>query len=250
MPPPIKQTGESVKTTYRELFMIKLLHARYENSFENFLQQAIAIMPDQRTRQLFIDRRISYRFYANTLTCFMECSLYNPPAPEPKVPFIPLDGDLHIRFLLTGSDDFVRATYIVAAGSRHVYDFTNKISNTGGGVVFLTSPVENHSLAGDYEIGTLVQSGGNLFTCIKTALAADSISISDTTFWHQLDPVAQVVNNADLKDTATVKPDASCLAVIDMFRNGTVDSSYKIFDTGDQLFKPAPVFTIQFKSRF
>ena len=246
----IKQTGESVRTIYRELFTIKFIHAGFENPQENFLSQGISIVPDQQTEQLFINHKISYRFYTNTLVGFMECSLFNPPALEPKVPFIPIVGDLHMRFLIKSSEDFGDKTYVTAAGSKHTYHFTNKINNTSGGFIFLTSPVENHSLARDYEVGTLVRSGGNLFDCIKTALAADNIAISNTTFWQQLDPVEQVVNNADLEDTPTVKPDSTCFAVIDIFKNGTVNNSYKIFDINDQLFNPAPVFTIKFKSRF
>ena len=246
----IQQTGESVNTIYRELFTIKFIHEGFENIHENFLSEGINILPDQETQQLFVDHRISYRFYTNTLVSFMECSLFNPPALEPKVPFIPIDGDLHMRFLVTSSEDFAAKTFVVAAGSKHTYHFTNKVSNVSGGTVFLTSPVANHSIAKDYEIGTLVQSGGNLFTCTKTALAADSIPISNTTFWKNIEPVEQVVNNADLEDTATVKPDSICFAVIDVFKNGTVNNSYKIFDINDELFNPAPVFTIKFLSRF
>jgi len=245
----IKQVGETVSTIYRELFTIKFIHAGFENIHENFLSQAISIVPDEQTEKLFIDHKVSYRFYTNTLVGFIECALFNPPALEPKVPFIPIDGDLHLRFLVKSSEDFASKTYVVSAGSKHTYHFTNKINNVGGGFTFLTSPVENHSLAKDYEIGTLVRSGGNLFDCKRTALAADNIAISNTAFWEQLDPVEQVVNNADLEDNSTVKPDSTCFAVIDIFKDGTVNSSYKIFDIDDQLFNPAPVFTIKFKSR-
>jgi hypothetical protein len=245
----IKQVGETVSTIYRELFTIKFTHAGFENLHENFLSQGISIVPDQQTEQLFIDHKVSYRFYTNTLVGFMECSLFNPPTLEPKVPFIHIDGDLHMRFLVKASEDFASKTYVVSAGSRHTYHFTNKINNASGGFTFLTAPVENHSLAKDYEVGTVVKSGLNLFDCIKTALAADNIAISNTTFWEQLDPVEQVVNNADLEDTMTVNPDSTCFAVIDLFKNGTLNSSYKIFDINDQLFNPAPVFSIKFKSR-
>jgi hypothetical protein len=79
-------------------------------------------------------------------------------------------------------------------------------------------------------------------------LAADGIALSDTSFWQNLGATDQVVNNADLFDNTVVKPSAVCFAVIDIYKNGTVNNSYKVFDTGDKLFKPAPVFTIKFDS--
>jgi hypothetical protein len=247
---PIQQVDETVRTIWRELFTIKFLHSGFETPNENFLPKGIQVVPDGATQQLFTDQKIRYRFFTNSLVCFIECTPFNPPAPEPKVPFIPIDGDLHIRFLVLSSGAFAANTYVVAAGSKQTYQFSNKGNNQSGGFIFLTSPVENHSGSSDYGIGTVVQNGGNLFAALKTVAGADGIAISDTAFWKQLQPAEQVVNNADIQNTVTVNPDATCFAVIDMFKNGTTNNSYRLFDTSDQLFNPAPIFTIKFASRF
>lgn len=245
----IQQTGELVQTVYRKLFTIQFLHAGYENPNEIFLPKGIRIVPDEPTKQLFIDHKINYRFYTNMLICFIECVPFNPPAAEPKVPFIPIAGDLNIRFLVLSSGDFAGNTYVAAAGSKHTYQFSNKTNNINGGFIFLTEPVASHITTNDYEPGTLVQDGGNLYTAIKPVLGADNIAISNAAFWQQLQPVEQVVNDADLKDTATVNPSSTCFAVIDLFKNGIGNNPYKLFDSNDQLFNPAPAFTIKFASR-
>jgi hypothetical protein len=243
----IEQVGEMVRTTWQELFTIKFLHPGYETPIENFLNKGIQIVPDRATQKLFSDQKIRYRFFTNSLVCYIECIRVNPPAAEPKIPFIPIAGDLPIRFLILSSPSFAARTNVVAAGSGKIYQFTNKINNTGGGLVFLTAPLENHSTTTDYEMGTVVQNGGNLFTAVKTVAGADGIAIGDTNFWEPGPPAEQVVNNADLKN---IVADATCFGVIDMYKLGTTNSSYRLFDTGDQLFNPAPLFTIKFASRF
>src|SRR5687768_14020183 len=95
----ILQAGESVKTTWRELFTIHLLHFGYESINENFLSKGIRIVPYSSTQQLFTNQKIRYRHFTNALVCFIASKPLNPPADEPKVPFIPISGDLHIRFL-------------------------------------------------------------------------------------------------------------------------------------------------------
>jgi hypothetical protein len=243
----IRQVGETVKTTWQELFIIKFSHPAYETPLENFLNKGIQIVPDGATQKLFSDQKLRCHFFTNTLVCSIECVRFNPPASEPKIPLIPITGDLHIRFLVLSSSSFAANTNVVAAGSTKIYQFTNKVNNAGGSLVFLTAPVESHSTSIDYEIGTVVQSGGNLFTALKTVAGADGISISDTSFWKNIQSLDEVVNNADLK---TIVADTTCFGVIDMYKLGTTNSSYELFNTSDQLINPAPVFTIRFASKF
>jgi hypothetical protein len=80
-------------------------------------------------------------------------------------------------------------------------------------------------------------------------LAANGIPLTDLLYWTKPIPFEQVVNNADLKDTATVTPDKNCFAVVDVYNSGTVNSSYNILGTSEKLFNPAPAFTIKFESK-
>jgi len=226
------------------------VHSGYEGPKESFINKGIRIVPDKDTALFFNNHKIDYRFYTNTLVCFIECVLFNPPAPEPKVPLLTIPADMHIRFLVTSSSDFAADTFVVATGSSKTYQFSNRINHTTGGLVLLTAPVENFSIANDYDMGTLVQDGGHLYTALKTVLAADNIPITNTAFWKKLQAVEQVVNNADLQSNATVNADTVCFAVIDIYKSGTTNSDYELFDVNDQLFHPAPEFVVQFKSRF
>lgn len=245
----IQQVHETVQTIYQELFTVKFEHPGFETPNENFISRVINLVPDTATRTLFDQYKIDYRFNTNTLVCFIECTLVNPPNREPKIPFLDVPTAMQMRFLVKAGDDFVGRTYVVATGSTKTYQVSNTIDNTGGGLLFLTAPVESYSAANDYEIGTIVQNGPDLFAALKTVLAADGIPITNTVFWKQLPGISEVMNNADLKSNATVKADSTCFAVIDIQKTGTTNNSYKIFDAGDELFTPAPVFTIRFKSK-
>ncbi|MCO4294449.1 hypothetical protein NF867_16425 [Solitalea sp. MAHUQ-68] len=241
--------NEVVSTIYRELFSIKFVHPAYETPQKSFIDQHIQIDTDIKTNELFRNNRIKYRFNENILVCFIETTAFNPPAAEPKVPFVALPSDLKIRFLISSSSDFLSKTYALASGSVLTYRFSNQVNNIDGGIKLLTAPVQTHSLAKDYMVGTLVKSGSNLFTPMKTVLASQGIAITDTAFWKQLPGVSQVVNNADLENNSAVNSSSICFAVIDIHKTGTTNNSYKILNTGDKLFNPAPVFTIKFKSR-
>ncbi|MDI3319788.1 hypothetical protein [Pinibacter soli] len=241
---------DSVDLVFRPLFSIRFIHSGFQTPKENFFADAIAIVPDDRTKKIFANYKMNYLFYTNTLTCFMQCSMFNPPTPEPKIPSIKIDGDIMLRFLLKSKDDFFGRTYVTAAGGKNVYQFTNKVNNTSGGNVFLSAPVETHVAAKDYNTGTVVQDGGNLYASLVSVKAADNIAISDGSHWKQLQAVEQVVNNADLQDATAVNAGDKCFGVIDMYNNGTSNNIYNLFDVSEKLFDPAPVFSIKFESKF
>ena len=60
----------------------------------------------------------------------MKCNLLNPPAHDPKQPFIKFVGDTRIRFLLGGSDEFFTKTNVVNICTGQMYQFSNR-SNIG-----------------------------------------------------------------------------------------------------------------------
>ena len=241
---------ESVNSIYTTLFTVQFQHIAYQTPQQNFFSEAISITPDQDTGAIFSDYKMNYRFFNNTLICYIRCRYFNPPATDPKVPAFTITGDIKIRFLLKTLNDFFGKTYVAAAGNKKVYQFSNKIDNAGGGNLFLTAPVENYQAANDYETGTIVQDAGNLYGAVHFVKAADGIAITNAAFWKQLEPLQQVVNNADLQDATVVNADERCFGVIDLYNAGTTNSSYNLFDAGEKLFEPAPSFTIKFESKF
>lgn len=240
---------ESVDSTYRPLFFVKFAHSGYETQTDNFLSQALSITTDGDTDILFKAHKIRYRFFDNTLVCFIQCSPFSPPAPEPKLPSFTIDGNIRIRFLIKTNSDFFDKTYITSGGNKKKYQFSNKINNTSGSDIFLSAAVENYSTAKDYTQGSVVQSAGSLFGAKQVVLAANSIPLTDIKFWGTKTPVTQVVSNADLQDAALVNADNPCIGVIDLYNTGTTNGSYNLFDTSEKLFNPAPAFTIQFMSK-
>jgi hypothetical protein len=241
---------ESVNSIYATLFTVKFIHDGYQTPTENFFSDAISITTDRDTAAILSDYKMNYRFFNNTLICFIRTKYFNPPATDPKVPAFTITGDIKLRFLLKTRDDFFGKTYVAAAGNKKVYQFSNKINNAGGGNLFLTAPVDNYQAPNDYEGGTIVQNGGNLYVALQPVKASDNIAITNTAFWKQLEPLQQVVNNADLQDATVVKTDDRCFGVIDVYNSGTTNSSYNLFDVSEKLFEPAPSFTIKFESKF
>jgi len=233
---------ETTDTIYSELFTITFLHSGYETPLDKFLSGSISVAPDENTKKIFTEYKMNYRFFANTLVCFIQCAL---PASDPKTPFMKIDNDIKIRFLIKNSSDFFNKTFVTATANKKIYQFSNKANNVNGGI-FLTAPVENYNSAKDYNKGTIVQNGGNLFGTLQTVLAVKNIPLINTDFWEQLTPFEQVVNNADLQDAVVVNPEEDCLGVIDMFKN-VATTSYQFFGTNDELINPS--FTIKFKSK-
>ena len=241
---------DTVNAIYTTLFTVHFIHSGYQTPTESFFSQGMSISPDQYTATIFSEYRMNYRFFNDTLICFIQTEFFNPPAASPKIPAFPLTGDVKFRFLLNTRNNFFAKTYVAAAGNKKVYQFSNKINNAGSGNLYLSANVENFVNAKDYESGTIVQDGGNLYTTLQAVKGADNIDITNVGFWKQLEPLQQVVNNADLEDATTVKVHEACFGVIDMYNSGTTNSSYDLLDVSEKLFSPPPVFTIQFESKF
>lgn len=132
---------ERITTIYRPLFTVTFLHTGYQTAQENFFNKGMTVTPDGATKELFTNYNMDYRFYNNTLTCFIRCVLFSPPAPEPKAPFVPITGNIRIRFLLHNSGDFFDKTLVTASGSKKRYSFSNRVNNTAGAVLYLSNAV-------------------------------------------------------------------------------------------------------------
>ncbi|WP_153801269.1 hypothetical protein [Foetidibacter luteolus] len=235
-----------IRTIYKELFTVKFLHSGYGQASHNAFGNAIAIEPDAATKQLLAGYQADYRLLGNTLVCFIRSQLISPPAKEPKKPYTLFTGDTRLRFMLYGITDFFGKTYAVATGSKTVYQFTNKISNVQTGEKMLNKALASHTVVNNYDAGTIVKKGTQLYVSLQPVSAAANIQVTNTAFWKSI-PFEQVVNNADLADTATVKPDKECFAVIDIHNSGMANNSYNLFGAGSRLM--SPVYSIRFKSK-
>ena len=141
---------ESIKTIYTELFTINFLNTGYGPPNKTFISDSIYTQPDADTKDLFTNHGMGYRFFGNTLLCFIRTEslpLLSPPAIEPKVPFTKFSGNVQIRFLLNASTDFITKTNVAAAGAKEIYQFTNQVNaGTGGFICMHTEGVNNDDL--------------------------------------------------------------------------------------------------------
>jgi hypothetical protein len=236
-----------IRTMYKELFNVKLVHKAYSPASKSKIFNEVKIVPDKNTQALFNRFGIGYRCLNNTIVCFIRSELVTPPAAEPKKPYVSLDGAFKVRFLLTASSGFLKNTYVVAAGSKEVYHFTNKINNVQSSSKYITKIIENYNASKSYNAGTVVNNAGQSCVTLQAVNAAGGILITNLAYWKKVLPSEQVVNNADLEDKASVKPEENCFAVIDVYSTGTTNATYDLFGNGQRLL--SPVYVIPFKSK-
>lgn len=130
-----------IRTTYKELFSVKFLHSGYGFSHKNAIADSIYPEPDEATRKLFVNHSIGYRFFTDTLICFIRTLKtqlsppLSPPANETNVPYIKFSGNAMIRFLINTSTVFLDKTEVAATGARQVYQFTNQTNAGTGGFI-------------------------------------------------------------------------------------------------------------------
>ena len=235
------------RLTYKELFTIKLQHSGYASATGSVLFNKLNVVPDTETEILFSRYGIGYRLINDSIVCFIRTEYMAAPEREPKKPYISVNEDFILRFLITTQTEFINSTFITAAGKEAVYHFTNKADNVQSGKSLLTKPLENFIISRSYDQGTLVSNAGALYTSLQPVNASAVIPITDTNYWKKVLPLEQVANNADLKPVTIVKPEKSCLAVIDVYTNGIPNNAYEVFGAGGKLL--SPIYTISFKSK-
>lgn len=145
-----------IQTLYKELFMVRLRHSSYEISFNtgspppvisSSVFNEMTIVPDSATEDLFTACSMDYRCMNSSLICFLRTERLTPPATNPQIPFIPLDGNITIRFLVYVSADFLKRSKVAAAGSKQVYQFSNQSNaGTSGFLMQQTTGVSNADL--------------------------------------------------------------------------------------------------------
>ena len=238
-----------INCLYQELFSVRFLHSGYGTPVSNTISKDIKLFPDKSTKKLFSGFDIGYRFINNILICFIRSELFAPPATDIKVPFIPFLGEVQIRFLMHISKNFMSRTEIVAAGKRQVYHFSNRINNIIDTNIFISLPIDPFNVSNDYDAGTIVKQGVQLFVVIKPIRGSENIPITDQDYWREISPPEQLVNNADLEDPTSLVLEETCFAVIDIYNSGTTNPIYDLFVTGPDNHLRSPVYSLRFKSK-
>lgn len=184
--------NDIIKIIYREIFTVTFLHAGYGAARPNFISDSITVKPDTKTKIIFENHSMDYRFFNNTLVVFLRCA-----DQTSVIPYIKFGEDFSIRFLLISSGDFLNKTLIDAVGVTQFYQFSNQTNIGSGG--FITMHTEG-------------------------------------------------VNTDDLKSAAVVKVGENCLGVIDIYSNEAKDSTYELFNGGNENLNN-PGYFIRFISR-
>lgn len=122
-----------IRTLYKQLFTVEFIHDGFKAP--TLIDEAIRIKSDTKTKNLFNNYCMSYIFFYNTLLCFIRCQPL-----DPVVPYTLFPGEVHIRFLLTGTSKFFDRTEIKFMGAKQVYYFNNR--KNAGPNRFITQSAE------------------------------------------------------------------------------------------------------------
>lgn len=119
---------DTIKTSFRNLFSIRLDHVGYETTLSAVLSSSIlndfSVEPDPHTITLFKNYGLGFVSGNNTLICYIR----NTGAKA----FLPVPDNNSIRLLIHVNSGFIKRTAVQAAGSKQVYQFTN-LGRTGNG---------------------------------------------------------------------------------------------------------------------
>jgi hypothetical protein len=155
-----------------------------------------------------------------------------------------------LRFLLSAGSGFIERTFVVHAGGKLVYHFSNRVNNVDAGppeMIYLHKKIAPFSIGNDYLAGTIVEDVGDMYAAKKSVNHADNIAVTNLEYWEDVgDQHDEFVNNADLELSRDMNLTQSCFAVIDIWLSGTT-GKYRLFDAAGQLL--SPVFIISLKSR-
>ena len=251
----ISGTKDTISTIYKELFTIRFVHDGYGFLRSSTISENIVVEPDKITNDFLSSFKMGYRFSNDTFLCFLQTDLVAPPAKAPQKPHLKFQGDVRLRFLIKSGAEFFRRTYVVRAGSKSVYLFSNKNNNVLPAnpparpfdTVFLNKDIETHSTTKNYQPSTIVRKSGQLYVSLKSVLEVDSIPETNTDFWKAIGPMEQLVNNADLENVAAIGGDEKSFGIIDIYNTGTISNSYDLFESGPEQKLRSPVYTIPFK---
>jgi hypothetical protein len=132
---------DTINILYKELFTILLQHDAYKVNYNltippdpnliisnSLICEDLSIEPDNDTKILFARHDMGYRSVNGEIICFIRSKLLTPPALEPKIPYVEFSENVRMRFLLLSSSSFLNKTDVKAAGSKKVYQFSNRFN--------------------------------------------------------------------------------------------------------------------------
>lgn len=149
-----------------ELFTVRFLHTGYGFPRRKLIESSITVEPDNATSNFFTNHNMGYRFFNDTLICFIRTNppqLLSPPALDPKIPFIKFSGNVRIRFFINASTDFLNKTVVEAAGATQMYQFTNQVNAGTGGFICMNTTGVN---SGDLKDTNVVKADKSCFAVV------------------------------------------------------------------------------------
>lgn len=150
---------ETIQTTYKKLFSIRLMHEAYEKTGAagSTIDNALHIHADKQTKNLFLMYDIIYSYNGPMINCFIRV--------KGNKPYKTIPADIHIRLIVQKSTDFLHRTQVIAAGSGQVYAFTNTNNTIDEGLKYITKNAAGAQDA-DLQAAGIIASDENCFGVI------------------------------------------------------------------------------------
>jgi len=155
---------DSVRITYKELFTVKFIHTGYGILRHNSISDSMGLEPDEESKKLFQNYNIAYKFFNDTLACFIRTKSLSLSPPGPQAPYVKFTGGERIRFLINVTTDFFSFTDVTTAGAKQVYLFNNRTNAGTGGFICMHAAGVN---ADDLKNANVVKPDRNCFGVIE-----------------------------------------------------------------------------------
>lgn len=166
---------------YKILFSVELKHDYY-NQQETF--NDIEMIPAVNTKKILRGNRILYKVSGDKFIALVEVD-------ETGKPIIPIDPKTTLRFLLKlKNPSFSNITALkMFNATNEIYYFTNNAGNEdiNNGTLYLSSVIQDYSVNKEYEVGSLVFNGTDMFEAIQFVPLLSNHPVTELNFWRKLD---------------------------------------------------------------
>jgi hypothetical protein len=217
---------EVIRSSYRILFGFELELVGMNDDLNQYLK----LLPDQKTKDLFITYNILPRKQKNSNVSLIEVLA---DGVDKGRPMIMLKDNEVFRFQVKlAENNFIRRTHLAS------YDFLNEVlylSNTidhvEGTEILLSLSVENYNAANTYKSGYIVRSGSAYYKALLKSNNGNQHGVSDSAYWKSISN-GTFVSHADLRTRASLTDsvDLDTIMVIEIRHNVTLNANYQLLD--------------------
>jgi hypothetical protein len=221
---------EVVRSSYRILFDIELELVGVNDDLNQYLK----LLPDEKTKELFVDYKMLPRKQKNANVTLIEVLA---DGADKGTPIIMLKDEEVFRFQVKLTENnFIKRTNLSSYDLMNdVLYFSNIINHVEGAEILLSLPAENYNAANAYKAGYIVRAGSAYYKALQASNNANQHGVNETAYWKSIGNGA-FASNADLRARTSITDpvDLDTIMVIEIKHSMTLNASYQLLDSSSK----------------